>query len=243
MGNLLILSDRFDNDSNDLRREALKLGWRVERVKGYNSNHIAIGHDKVVIYGAPLFCEVMAKQTDMDLHQLPLNWLSNLPTEYTSRKIRLSTPRDMRDSWFPAFVKPAFDKSFPATVYGSRDLVKFQDKDEPIFVSGILKMDWEVRCFVQDKKVVTSSVYAKDGFRYQPEDGEELSRSGAEFLDDMLQDKRIRTPIATVIDVAYVNERGWVVIEANPAWCSGLYDCDVEQVLSVLDSSCTEKAT
>ena len=32
--------------------------------------------------------------------------------------------------------------------------------------------------------------------------------------------------------------RGWAVIESNPAWGSGLYGCDLNQVLGVLQRAC-----
>jgi hypothetical protein len=37
-----------------------------------------------------------------------------------------------------------------------------------------------------------------------------------------------------VVDVGRVAGRGWAVVEANPAWGSGLYGCDAARVLPVL---------
>ncbi|WAS92153.1 ATP-grasp domain-containing protein [Nannocystis punicea] len=37
-----------------------------------------------------------------------------------------------------------------------------------------------------------------------------------------------------VIDVGAIEDRGWAVAEANPAWASGLCGCEPARVLAVL---------
>ncbi|REC41208.1 hypothetical protein DRF69_16010 [Chryseobacterium sp. 5_R23647] len=43
---------------------------------------------------------------------------------------------------------------------------------------------------------------------------------------------------AIVLDFGIIKGKGWALIEANPAWCSGLYACDAEKVLEVIVESC-----
>ena len=59
----------------------------------------------------------------------------------------------------------------------------------------------------------------------------------AEFV---LADSRVTTPRAIVIDVGFMNEESWAVIEANSAWGSGIYGCDPDEVLNVVQYA-TEK--
>jgi hypothetical protein len=37
-----------------------------------------------------------------------------------------------------------------------------------------------------------------------------------------------------VVDVGFIRDRGWAVIEQNAAWGAGIYECDPLQVLEVL---------
>jgi hypothetical protein len=50
----------------------------------------------------------------------------------------------------------------------------------------------------------------------------------------MLDDPEVELPPAVVVDVGRMTGRGWGVVEANPAWASGLCGCDPASVLPVL---------
>lgn len=41
-----------------------------------------------------------------------------------------------------------------------------------------------------------------------------------------------------VVDVGSIEGRGWAVVEANPAWGSGVCSCDVAGVLRTLEAAC-----
>ena len=45
-------------------------------------------------------------------------------------------------------------------------------------------------------------------------------------------------PPAFVLDIGQVVGRGWAVIEANPAWASGIYGCDAAKILPILQRAC-----
>jgi hypothetical protein len=40
-----------------------------------------------------------------------------------------------------------------------------------------------------------------------------------------------------VIDLGYIEDRGWAVIEANESWFSGVYGCDPFAVLETIDGA------
>jgi hypothetical protein len=44
-----------------------------------------------------------------------------------------------------------------------------------------------------------------------------------------------------VIDIGKIVGRGWAVVEANPAWGSGIYGNDPDEVLNVLAKSCMKR--
>jgi len=54
----------------------------------------------------------------------------------------------------------------------------------------------------------------------------------------MLADPEVLFPPAGVLDVGEIEGGGWAVVEANPAWASGLYDCKPARILHVLRRAC-----
>ena len=108
-------------------------------------------------------------------------------------------------------------------------------------------MEVEFRCFVLDRTVRTLSPYWRDGRRVETEEGrwpasdEEFAAAEA-FAASVLADERVRLPPAIVLDVARVRGGGWVVIEVNPCWASGVYGCDPEAVLGVVRRACVPRA-
>ena len=45
-------------------------------------------------------------------------------------------------------------------------------------------------------------------------------------------------PEAVVIDVGYIANSGWAVIESNAAFASGIYGCEAAKVLPLLLHTC-----
>jgi hypothetical protein len=41
-----------------------------------------------------------------------------------------------------------------------------------------------------------------------------------------------------VLDVGIIRGEGWAVVEANAPWGSGVYGCDPDQVLRVVQRAC-----
>jgi hypothetical protein len=56
--------------------------------------------------------------------------------------------------------------------------------------------------------------------------------------DGAISEKDVVLPEAVVIDVGIIEGRGWAVLEANAAWCSGIYGCDPAEVLRVVERAC-----
>lgn len=54
------------------------------------------------------------------------------------------------------------------------------------------------------------------------------------LLGRMLVDPAVELPPVVVIDVGAIEGRGSAVVEANPAWASGLRDADPAAVLEML---------
>jgi hypothetical protein len=109
----------------------------------------------------------------------------------------------------------------------------------PVLVSEPVVFEVEFRFFVLGREVAALSPYIRGG---------EIARSAAgdweaepaeveaatATIRALLGDAEVDLPPAVVVDVGRMEGRGWGVVEANPAWASGLCGCDPASVLPVL---------
>lgn len=193
--------------------------------------------DEPVLYVEALTAPLFAEALGLRLSEPPLDWLPRLPMEYRSRDVSLMTFADARELKERHFIKPPNDKSFQAGVYVGTELPAEYPDDLPVLAATVVKWKVEFRCFVLDRKVLTFSVYLRDGelqreAGYVHTDAEESEL--LTFMGRLLEDERVDLPSATVVDAGIIEGQGWAVVEQNAAWGSGIYGCDAEQVLKVL---------
>jgi hypothetical protein len=241
----LILPPRYSPDSIAVSKAAVRAGWEVERLAGWRApDHLT--SVEVVLYGEPLFAEVVAGELGLSLLEPSPDWLASLPRDLTRRWVRFITLAEARGLAGPTFIKPAQDKCFPAQVYDSGRGLPGEEVlpgTTPVLVAA--PVDWrvEVRCFALDGDVVTLSPYWRDGRLAQAEDSawpatEEERREARDFATAVLRGPRASLPPAVVLDVGVIRDEGWAVVEANAAWGSGIYGCDPDQVLRVVRRAC-----
>lgn len=236
----LILSPRYTTDSSALWRAAVEENWQVERLSGWRLDRNLTG--EIAIYGEHLFAVAVAEQLSLALLRPPLDWLTHLPTQYLRREIHYTELTSVDSYSLPAFIKPAEDKCFPARVYTDPDAIPDRallPLQTPILISEPVNWQLEFRCFVLEHNVVTISIYAKDGEFIQDQGvfHSELSEALG-FANQIMNNASIEFPPSGVLDVGYIEGRGWAVVEANPAWGSGIYGCDPHQVLKTIARGC-----
>lgn len=244
----LILSPRYTPDSEALWRAALQTGWSVERLMSHRPPPYLRDGDPV-IYGEALFANIVADELALALLEPPFDWLANLPAMYRQRKIEYMTLADGRKQRQSVFVKPAYDKSFNSEVYESGAALPagnaFPDA-MPVLIAEPVSWEVEFRFFILQGKVATFSPYLRNGELLQAEDGswsasdDECSQALA-FANRLLSDGTVDLPPAFVMDGGKIAGREWAVVEANPAWASGIYGCDPAQVLEVLKRTCIKR--
>lgn len=238
---ILLLPPGFSDDSVLLWRAAIARGWDTERLRGWHVPDTLAGRN-VAIYGESFFVGFVAESLGRRLVSPPLDWLTQVPREYLLRDVGFMTLAEARHQLGARFWKPADDKLFPAKVYESANelpaLGELPD-ETPVLWSDPVHWTLEYRCFVSDRQVRTLSPYWRNGelaraadasWPASPEELDEALSYGAKCLSD----PRFPTPQAFVLDIGRIEDRGWAVIEANPAWASGLYGCDPCHVLDVV---------
>ncbi|MBC6459980.1 ATP-grasp domain-containing protein [Actinomadura sp. HBU206391] len=245
----LVLSPRYTSDSRDLRAAAVAAGWRVERLGGWRPPDRLRDHD-VVLYGEPLFVEVIAAGLGRALIDAPFDWLLGLPERHRRRTIELTTMGHARTVREPVFVKPADGrKGFEGAVYGpdaELPSTEAQPDDTPVFTAEPVAWEVEFRCFVLDRRIAAMSPYLREGRFALSADGTWQADAGdagqaAAYAEELLADKDVSMPPAIVIDIGRVRGRGWAVIEANSAWGAGIYGCEPRRVLDVLARACVSR--
>ncbi len=244
----LILSPRYTTDSIALAKAAANAGWSVQRLLSW---HIPedLTPESAALYGEPFFAAAIAEQLSLHLFEPPFDWLATLPQQYPKRRVSLVTLSEARLLMQATFIKPADDKCFPAQVYHTgaelRDTEHLPD-ETPVLMSEPVKWEVEYRGFILNREVKTLSPYFRDGNLVQTENGdwpasdEEISEA-YDFYRLLLQDESVRLPPAVVVDIGKIQELGWAVVEANPAWSSGIYGCDPSQVLPVIENACIQE--
>ncbi len=235
----LILSPRHTPDSNTLWKAAVDKGWTINRLYKYRvENNIADSNAK--IYGENLFVEVIAQQLKIALLATPPDWLALLPYEYLQRKVQFMTLKDCRDLNSPTFIKPASGKLFDAKIYNSgADLPSpdAQDDTTPVLTSEPVKWKKEFRCFIKQRELCTISAYSETSELNLQASEAQLGEAET-FCKALIDDEKILLPPSTVIDIGQIEGREWAVVEANPTFASGIYNCDPQQVLNCLQSAC-----
>lgn len=227
-------------------RAAVRLGQPVERLTSWRVPEV-LQDSAGLIYAEPLFAHAVADPLGTALIEPAFDWLAMLPSDWKQREIQFTTLDQARSGAFPAFIKPADDKCFPAAVYASQatfvEVTNVVPGDTPVLMSEPVRWTLEFRCFVSERRCETMSIYLRNGELARDSDGHwvtgdaEISAATG-FLQALLADAAVKIPPATVIDVGHIADVGWAVIEANAAWGSGIYGCDAEAVLRVIERAC-----
>ena len=245
----LLLSPRYTPDSIALWKAAIAAGWEVTRLSSWRPPEGFTAVDPVLC-DEPLFALMMAEALSLALLEPTLDWLPRLPLAYRRREVAALTLAEARALRAPTFVKPADDKCFPARVYASGaelPVLAHLPADTPALAAEPVVWEREFRAFVAERRVLTLSIYLRGGELGKTDDGdwpasdEELASARA-FLEAMLDDPAVAVPPAAVIDVGVIRDRGWAVVESNPAWGSGICGCDPHRVLPVLARACRSRS-
>ncbi len=223
----------------------MRLNWHVQRVHGWNVP--IVDPADVALYAEPLLAMHIARTLKLELLEPEVDWLPSVPERWRNRKVLLTTMKEARAVLEPRFIKSAVGKEFDARIYPSgKDLPRGEliSDSLAVLVQEIVPFDVEYRCFVSGRVVRTASSYWRHGKDPRDQKGlwsvRELCEA-KQFCAAFLADSTVHVPDACVIDVGFIQDKGWAVIECNAAWSSGIYGCDGAEVLPVLRHACSPK--
>ncbi len=247
----LLLSPRYTTDSRQLRRAAESAGWQVFRNPDWRPPRREFTGE-IVLYGEPLFVDVMASALDLAVIDSPPDWLARVPARFTQRDITAMTLGEAYSLTQPRFIKPAREKSFPAGVYTmatqSPEACKALPDDLQVLVAEPVRWEIEFRGFVLHRQLLTLSPYLRNGVLVEDADGswvasDEEWQAARDYYAQILAAPELDLAPAIVLDVGLIAGRGWAIIETNGAWGAGLYGCDPAAVLPALQHAVRPTAT
>ncbi|MFC5664517.1 ATP-grasp domain-containing protein [Kitasatospora misakiensis] len=229
---LLLLAPRINETGLHLLTRARRRGMRAHTAVRWDVPAELAGLRPAHLYGGPLFADVAAGRLGVAPLEPSADWLAGLPGELLARQVECTTLAEARRLRRPAFLKPAADKLFAARIYPDGSGLPGPDAlddDSPVLISDVVAFAREYRLFVLDGAVRAASRYAVDGrLAVSPE----VPPDVLAFAADVLATGGL--PSAVVVDVGRLVDGTWAVVEANPAWASGGYACDLEAVLDVV---------
>lgn len=246
----LVVDSMEQKDSRALAGAAQLAGWTILTIPQTDAIRRQSPMD-LVLHGPPAALIELGKTLEMALLEPPLDWLAELPARYLGRQIQRATVEQARSIQRPVFVKtldPA-RKWFDAGVFpGGWALPCGRGFPESTAVLVAEPVRWlvEYRCFVLENRIACFSPYARQGrwmrkgdarWVIPTEENRQLHRLGESLLGSL----RGKTPPAWTLDVGCIEGKGWAVIEANPVWSSGIYQCDPTAILPVLRRACVPR--
>jgi ATP-grasp domain, R2K clade family 3 len=187
---------------------------------------------------------------DLKLASPGPRWLDNVDPALTHRRITTSRVKDALPQ--DGFWKIAEAKSddFPAQWRTSEqcheDFAQLPPDSWVQYSDTFLDIESESRFFVSQHGSdfqIAGSVYATPSWTYYDDLLERHDPEAEEFVKSLLSDFSRFSPLGYVLDVARLSSGDFAVLETNPAWCSGVYASDTEQVVRSIMMSMSDDNT
>lgn len=242
---LLLLHKRHTPDDSAIWKEAIRRGWNTERTDELHVKEHIEGRHLVRYYGNTLHAQRISEYLPFSFTEIHPKFLAEL-TDYTKRKIELITYANLGQPLKQtAFIKPVGDKWFEARVYKEGEVISGTPADtDKIYVSEIVKFVNEVRCFVLDDEILTSSLYRINGQVWDltglpPDEINFDNRINSTPIPQYVKEicAKCRLPRGIVIDFGQLENGEWILIEFNEAYGSGLYYCAPDKAFDAIINS------
>lgn len=174
------------------------------------------------------------------------SWLSTVDPLLTGRQIVTGKLSEIPEGK-TLFTKPA-EAKIDAMVAGKYTVeeiglicAKENVPPETLFqwTEAILSINHEHRFYVCEGTIRTGSPYLIDGIVYHEEMTSPRYTEASHAAKRIVRELGGNQPAAYTLDIGLDEITGeWIIVEANPAWSSGIYGCDPGGVIDVLDVAC-----
>ncbi|MFP2957859.1 ATP-grasp domain-containing protein [Myxococcus sp. 1LA] len=195
----------------------------------------ALAPAEVRLYGNDTFCLVLAQMLGLSLVSPPDDLLLKVEPDWVKREVHGSTLAQVVAEPFPRFVKPLVPKRFRADVWREAKALLEEcrglEAETPVLSSEVVTLRAEARAWALDGQILSCAMYEGEG---------DLSEART-FLEAVARSPLL--PRTCVLDAAWVEGRGWALLEANAAWGAGLNGCDAAAAARCLAVATTRLGT
>ena len=245
MKKLLLLHNRFTANDNDMWRIAVKRGWNTYRTNLYQVKDHIKGFDFIRYYGNILHLELIRPFLPFKFYEIDYSILPKLK-QYTKRDIKYLHYKDLKQPFIKdCFIKPARDKWFECKVFKIGETIFGAPlPNDEIYVSDVVNFTDEIRCFVLNGQILTSSLYrinkiAYDIINLEPEqinfDSKINDTPIPQYVNEIC--KNYNMPFGLVMDFGLIDDKEYALIEFNETWASALYYCDHNKCFDAMVAS------
>jgi hypothetical protein len=214
-GLTLVITDKPDVERDAVAEVWSAAGGEVLRL-GRFWEPPPLDRSCVRVYGADSYCQVLAQKLGLVLVSPPDDLLLRLAPSFTRRALSGTTLAAARE--FPAFIKTFVPKLIRSRVYTSAaDLAaeaRGLEADTALLSSEIVTFVAEARSWLLGGEVLSIACY----------EGNADLTAARELAAAAGREAEMTFPC--VLDLGLTTDHGWIVIEANAAWGSGLNGCD-----------------
>ena len=242
----LLLSTWSLPAANALAATARQRGWQV---RAFPENLSPTSKDRIVFYGGTDVALEVSARYGLALMEPALDQLARLPADLRKRSVEFARFGDIGRLSGPTFIKPAdpIHKLFDAGVYSDVSSIRAPagvPASLPVLVAEPVNWLAEYRCWICEGRVAASSPYLSFGrpiwkpFCVGKTMAQESPHVRA-FCERMLAEAKETIPPAFVMDVGLIEDRGWAVVEFNPAWCASLLGADPQPAIDVIARAST----
>jgi hypothetical protein len=167
------------------------------------------------------------------------HWCKYKRDDLLNNQMTVETILDLRTRWIerPVFIKPVDPKLFTGQVIEPEERQSWLQEhahlswQKTVCVSPIQQIDREWRFFIIDGKVITGSLYKRDGCKVTREPISKEVWYQAELMSEKwLPSKNI------VMDICQCRSGEFKVVEFNCVNSSGFYNCDISAIITAIDS-------
>lgn len=239
MDKILFMPILYSLDNNKMWSVALDNNWKTDRLKMSSKFYgPQISDDDIIAYyGNAFLAKEIANYYDFSFIEPTLDWLSTVPREYLGREIEFMTLAEFPYYDIRKFVKCTDNKWFSAEIFEPYEKLPIDniDKDLLICVQDVIDFQFEYRCFILNRQLMDISIYPQT---HTPHPQTEA----IEYISKVLEDEKVVIPASLVIDVGLTDKGQWLIVEANPSFASGMYDCDAQKVFETIIAACIKNA-
>jgi hypothetical protein len=225
----LLIPQKTDIEHEQIFSAWIENGGQVKRLDKFWIKDEELAKQRIAIYGNQAFAFVVAQIYNVELLSPDDTLVARLESKWTKRTIQLRQIGQLSAKDFPTFIKPVVPKIFIAGIFKNIENFKkvsegLPDTEEILTSTIIPDIQAEARCYVKDGVVMDVAFY----------EGSADLHEGEKFVSDFVAENKEQVPRVFVIDIAFDEQTGWLVLEFNACWGAGLNNCKAENVIDCI---------